>query len=119
MGLAEQVKDLADRALELYREVVTIQTKFEGLDKEVHRMMQSMERLLDKYDADATDLRRRVEKLEAAMDSAVKEAVLEAVKTSARAAVAEMAEREARALKDGPPGIVPGGPHGDGSTPRT
>jgi hypothetical protein len=104
MSVTDQIEKLGAKAVEVCTEIATTKARFEALDKEVHRMMDAMQKLLDKYERDNAELTRRVTILEAQFKAVYEQAVMKAVTSTfqplVRQAVAdELAKSEFRTTR--------------------
>jgi hypothetical protein len=100
MSISDQVADLAKKATALYEETITMKVRFEALDKEVHRMLDSMQRLMDKHDQKQSDMERRLVLLEAQFKTVYQSAIVESVRGSLRVVVQETVAEEMNRRSD-------------------
>ncbi len=93
---------------ELVETVISTRAEFQALDKEVHRLVEEMKRLQEKHERQTGErliglevenrqLRDRLAKLEAAMDSGLKKALLDAIAST------EVGKLSARSASGGDP----------------
>ena len=86
MGVSDTIRELVREVAQLFKELTSLGVKVEGVERDIDRVREDQQRLIDRtrgdvreMKADFDDLRRRVSKLEGLTESVLQASMKEAL----------------------------------------